>query len=294
MQAVLSSARSAEAGSPPRHGWYHPGQGARGLARRPSKLPLYEFLRAAEAGQRDPAAPSSRGRRDDEFSSVASEARPGSSGRLPPVVRIPIGFVFVAGAMIVVLGIGLYMAGFSRAQRQLKVQYEEALLRLAEAGGTVVGSGVPPVRDPLASSPGDGSAVRALGAPEQRPQGGPVMSPPADRDRVPADEVADPSARPIEIDASRLPRAYYLVIMSTNREGAERLVRFCREHDVDAAAIRRQNVWLVILLRGYPTPSDPDLRQMRTVGLPALGARWRTIDPGRSDFSDAYPLSLGN
>lgn len=287
-------ARSVEAGSPPGHGWYHPDQGARGLARRPSKLPLYEFLRAAEAGQRDPVAPSTRGRRDDASSPVPTAARPGSTGRLPPVVRIPIGFVFVAGAMIVVLGIALYMAGFSRAQQQLKVRYEEALLRLAEGGGSADGSGGPPARDPLASAPRDGSAGRALGAPEQRPPGGPVMSPPAEREGMQAGARADAPERPIEIDASLLPRAYYLVIMSTNREGAERLVRFCREHDVDAAAIRRQNVWLVILLRGYPTPSDPDLRQMRTVGLPALGARWRTIDPGRSDFSDAYPLSLGN
>ena len=210
-------------------------------------------------------------------------------------VRVPSGLLLACVAAGLLLLIGAYVLGSWRGRAAAESVYREQLLRY---GLSATDASFERAIDPLASQPlpdlpasgltGSGSFLRqSAGESESGTRAGRSDARDAQRDSE-----APPAARSGENPI--IPGYHYLVIMETNEDGAQRLVAFCREHGLDAHAVRRHNApnFFVVLLPGYESSNDPGLRHLRDVEVPRIGRIWRTLDPGRADFSDAYAIVI--
>jgi hypothetical protein len=242
------------------------------MAKRFPRTPLYEVLaRHRERASRpaEGAAPP----RDERASEHPSTAR---------TIRVPLGYVFLAAAGVIILIAVAYMIGHERGEQVARAVFEQEILdatRMANSGSVV--------RDPLAegSEPMEGDEATVPGG------GEPAESPAADEVAAPAD-----GARgwgPINSDP-RQPGLNYRVLATTRPDGARRLAAYCRENGLEAYVVGDDNSRLrqVIVLPGFerlPTPSNPNPlaeRLVRTVER--IGERWKAEHRGESDLKDAY------
>jgi hypothetical protein len=208
------------------------------------------------------------------------EARSGSAAPVESpwhvvsrTVRIPIGYVLLAAAGVLLLLIVVYMVGYWRAERALKAQYSTAMLESTRQGDTAGR-----VADPLSPRPG-----AATGAGSAEPPEGAGPSPRAAVGRSTA------SWGPIETDP-RQPGRWYLVLAETRREGAIRLATFCRQHGVEAYAVGSNNArFRVFVLPGLTgdgrtDPQEDPLRRR----VYEVGRLWQERHRGESNLRDAY------
>jgi len=261
------------------------------MVRRSARVPLYEYMRKGGA------APVHR--------DGVSEQSVGPAISSGHAVRLPVGLLLTGAACVLMLLVGAYVIGSWRGRAAAESIYREHLLRYGLAGEEER------TRDPLAAAPFPGDAAHPpLGTPERGarvPGGDPSAGLPhregdsrsraSSGPRGQQDESGrTASNRPSEDSGADpiVPGLFYLVIMETNQEGAQRLVRFCAEHGLDAHAVRRHNAptYLVVMLPGFESTAEPGYRRLRDREVPRIGRIWRTLDPGRADFSDAYPLVI--
>jgi hypothetical protein len=239
------------------------------MAKRFPRTPLYEVLaRHRERASRpaEGAAPP----RDERAPEHPTTAR---------TIRVPLGYVFLAAAAVIMLIAVAYMLGHERGEQVARAVFEQEILdatRMASSGSVV--------RDPLAE-PAETGETAAPGGGELEP------TPPADDAATPAD-----GARgwgPINSDP-RQPGLNYRVLATTRLDGAGRLAAYCRENGLEAYVVGDDNSRLrqVIVLPGFerlPTPSSPNPlaeRLVRTVER--IGERWKAEHRGESDLKDAY------
>ncbi|MBT8485719.1 MAG: hypothetical protein HKO59_02355 [Phycisphaerales bacterium] len=241
------------------------------MAKRSSSTPLYELIMRREAS----------GRHEPEPEPVEEGAAPSrwlSGGR---VVRVPVGYILLSSAAVMVLLIGSYLLGATRAEESTRAEYERFLA-----------SGLPPTgmpaQDPLEiegeTRPGETHRVLATPAPDLGP--GVAAEPAAAR---PPD--AEASAEDELLRDPREAGLYYYVLAETREEGALRMARFCLANGLDACVLPRHNdrFHRVIALPGVPVrdESDIEVRRLRQRVL-AVGEAWRREHPGERDFSEAY------
>ena len=224
--------------------------------RRGQRPTLYELMSSPDEVPQNAPLPSAQGARS---------------------VRIPFGFFFVGGALVVVLLIGAYGFGFYRGGQSVRaleaLDRRDALDRQArmntisevdEPGGGITGSaedGPGTVRDPLDQF----TAGSQLGDPPSGTQG----------------LGSDP----------RIPGLNYYVIDHPSRGKVAQLLEFCRLYGLDAHQTRtRKGSPKVFLLPGY-APGERDLERFTELRerIQQVGVLWNRQDPGQnSDFSTYY------
>lgn len=228
------------------------------MARR-STTPLYEFMGSRNAPVRTPSA-------DGE-------------GRLDRSIRVPVGTVMMATAVVILLLIGAYVAGSMRTKAVLQRDFDAQLRSV----------GIDP-------------ALRASDPMTEEGLGGPLIeSPPSDQasqgagagPAVTGDDDRTASSGAIESDPRR-EGLNYLVLIETQPGGALRLAGFCRDRGLEAYVISGHNPRSrrVIVLPGLPTrdESDPEVIRLRR-RVNDVGTAWQSRYPGESNLSDAYFLA---
>jgi len=252
------------------------------MARR-KKPPLFELAR--EARLRASAAPAQP--RAPEPVEQALETSAGLRWLAPGrTVRVPVGYLFLAGAVFVAGLIGAYVFGYTRGG----AAREQQLLALR--------SQPQPAADPLL-------ADRAVDAqPTQAPaeqvasiNQGPSLSDlgPTPMAAQPADAPPSVVADPLVIeDAALDPREpgmnYYVVDRLRPNEAVE-AARYLRLHGIEAVVLPSDSpsLRLVVALRPFAPGkvSSPESKAY-AARIREIGRRWKTQDGGVSDFSTMY------
>lgn len=241
-----------------------------------STTPLYELIRS-RSGERV------SGTRDRE-TPVSPDVTVGNWLKPGRFVQIPVGYVFIAGAaVLVVVALG-YMLGYSRGHDAARLVLEEDLAPTQQVSDA---AGRP--RDPLL-------AGTTSTAGESRSGSG--------RDTV---RTQRPLALPGTSDGQGLwgaiesdprePGFNYFVLAETRLDGALRLAEFCRERGLETYVVSSNNPRrrLVIALPGFE-PGQRTSAQTRAVEdhIHRIGQSWKDTEPGATDLRDAYPVRYGN
>ena len=236
------------------------------MARR-SRPPLYEYLQSnrprTAPGETRPA------RAEPEAPAPSSPIQVGQA------IRLPVGYVFLAIAAILLLGVLAYALGSWRGREEAKEEFYTGF-----PGESLMAS------DPLAAPGTEDAPTLTMGA------------------DVPADAVperSEPSASTGHVGLGSIrsdPRVsgkhYFCVATTPNPEGARRLAEFCRSEGLEAyiiagrTASHRQVICLPAL--ESTSPKRPEyialLEEIRRVGR-----LWKSKYPAESDLSDAYLIS---
>lgn len=240
--------------------------------------PLYELIRS-RSGERA-AAP-----RDVDESPEPGEPlverwlRPGRA------VQMPVGYLFVAGALVLLLLMLAFMFGHSRG-------YERARYIQADEFESVhmVDESRRPI-DPLGQPT---TAGAALPRPEQ-PRTSNAASPSQTQPRPTPAGAGARQWGPIESDP-RQAGFNYFVLATTNPDGARRLAEFCRERGLETYVVSGNNVRLrrVIALPGFEAGqrNSETTRAVENL-IHRIGESWKNSEPGATDLRDAYPDRYG-
>ena len=196
---------------------------------------------------------------------VEAESAPIGPGR---ALRVPAGYLLIAGVAAVAVMVGVFAWGFSRGEAAARSETAKTLAA-AVAGRSV--------RDPLGEGAG-GDLHR-----DDAWEGGAVELAP-DRDRIEPEPV--PGGDP------RREGLNYFVLAHATVEAAPDLVSFCRSQGLEAHVVADHNGVLrkVIVTPGYADGARRSEtvqaleRRIRDVGL-----SWKAQRRGNADFSGAYP-----
>ena len=238
------------------------------MVRKPSNPALYELIHARAAAHH--AKP--KGRDDPPEASPEEMGRWLSPGR---TVRFPIGYLFIAGALIGGLVIGTYIFGYRRGEQTAGAGYEESLLTLARRSEEMR------TRDPLVV-PGRvvETSESVAGGAVDRPEA--AALPPALDSGTGGQIFHDP----------RRPGLTYFVLVETVVEGAERLARYCRGHGLEAYVVGddTRRFRKVIALPGFD-PSQRSSHEVKVLEaqIHSVGDQWKNHERGATDLRDAYP-----
>lgn len=247
------------------------------MAMKKSGLPaLYELM-----GQRGVRSPRMAPETQSAPLMEEREASWLSPGR---VLRLPVGYVLLAVAIAAGLVVTAYVMGYRKANLVVRAEYEQNVLNNAQ--------GIEPIQanDPLLDPLDEGLFQNGdFGGGSTADTGfAPVMPPRTITENPP---ITTDSMGEIFSDP-RVSGLNYYVLMATNREGSERVVRFCRENGLETYAVRRNNAqtYTVIAFPGYASNerSDQRVRTLESL-IHRVGELWKQDRGGTTDFRDAYP-----
>ncbi|MHC4219302.1 MAG: hypothetical protein ACYSU7_12715 [Planctomycetota bacterium] len=186
------------------------------MARKHIGPALYELMRGRRAEPRAAEPP--------------PETESADWGWLSPgrTVRLPIGYLLLAAAVVLTAVVASFTVGYSRGEGQAKAQLDQEWLATNQQ-------------------------TLAVPPPETRPAPAPARTEPSPR------ETPAPEAAPAEsgwgqvLSDPREPGKNYFVLIHTRRDGAVMLAEFSRAHGVEAYAVRAKNLSLykVIALPGF-------------------------------------------
>lgn len=193
-------------------------------------------------------------------------------------VQLPVGYVLLAGAAVLVLVVLGYMLGYSRGKDAARLVLEEDL-----EGPSLVGQDQHRPRDPLAGrTTGTGSVATQQG-----------------QSTGLSGSQAGSGARqwgPIDSDPRRAGLNYYR-LAETRADGARRLAEFCREQGLETYVVSSNNPRLrrVIALPGFEPGqgTSPEARAVEAL-IHRIGREWKATEPGASDLRDAYLERYGS
>lgn len=189
-------------------------------------------------------------------------------------LRVPVGFLLLGGAAVLVLVIGAYVVGYHMADRAIQSEYDQALLDRSRKTAAAQAA-----RDPLnAPAPVAGPITPPLGRQEQT-TAAPQM--PAGWGPVTPAEGSDP----------RVVGLHYFIVAETHPDGALRLAQFCRSQGLEAYVVPAHNAARrrVIILPGFETRArtNADVERLEE-RIFEVGAQWKAAERGASDLRDAY------
>ncbi|HWB19139.1 MAG TPA: hypothetical protein VG711_02480 [Phycisphaerales bacterium] len=242
------------------------------MSRKSSKPALYERMQL----QRSMSAPSN----DQE--SERPERSAGSESPFPEwlsagrVVRVPIGYIFVVGAFMVLCLALAYSVGVKRGQSAAnESSVNEPFLpshalenRSSESGGGM-------------GDLGSKSTISEDSAEEVKPT-------------TYTEPRVLPKAQWADLNADvREKGENYFVLAETTKDGATRLAEYCRSEGLETYVIPRKNVssrYLVIACPGFrvgerSTPVVKNLEQR----IHEIGDSWKANKHGTTNLHDAYP-----
>ncbi|MCB9838854.1 MAG: hypothetical protein H6813_05905 [Phycisphaeraceae bacterium] len=241
--------------------------------------------------------PVSRSRRSDAGAGgrggfdIASLGRWFAAGRR---LNLPMGYVFIAVALVLISWIGAYMIGYSRAEN---LQETERIARLTSTADPLLSQG--DAATPGSARPAQRSASnpQPMRTPAQRqvpqvssngPTGAALPKQTSAASRNPAPATRAGAALPA---ATFEPGLNYLVIANYHREEAEQAAAFLIDNDIRATVMPVNNgaTWRVVGLRGFTSEQMKagDHRQYRDQ-IEALGRLWERDHNGSDNFSGMF------
>lgn len=235
--------------------------------RRGSKPTLYELM---SSGESQPQSPTSQ-----------SEAN-------PRTLRVPVGFLFVTGGVLILLLATAYGIGFNRGEhagRQLRAQDQQDVLQrqsrmnavseVAEPGGALA-----PVSSFQTSSDQNASTVDSVTDPTPKPMPTPTPA------RATGSETSAPS-----LEESREIGLNYYVIDHPSQQKVDQLITFCLENGLQARrTTTRGGGAKVYVLPGFEPGGSRDPEIIRLLDrIREVGILWKRLAPRQnSDFSTRY------
>ncbi|MHC5113529.1 MAG: hypothetical protein ACYTGP_03775 [Planctomycetota bacterium] len=215
---------------------------------------------------------------DEEYETVIVEHEAPALGPAR-TVRVPMGYLLLAAAGLVVGLVGAYMIGSWQGARAERTAIDETLL--ANGPGPRADD---PLSGPVPARPEDLDRTAEVTPPPTREQPSTPPAGPATDER---------GWYPVDADPRR-PELHYLVLAETRPEGAFRLADFCREEGLESYVVASNNPRFrrVIAFPGLTTRSESsaEMRGLRE-RVQRVGQAWKARYPGESDLSDAYPIS---
>lgn len=216
----------------------------------------------------------------------AGPAAPAGAGEPVPVqssnlLRVPVGFVWLGGAGVLLALVAAYMTGYSLGERaegkrraqlledRLAAQLDQGLVADPLAGA----DGMPPLIDPAPPpAPDDARRGGASGGAATPGGGAPA--------RV---ATTDP----------RVAGHYYFVLAHPDPERAPELVTFLRSNGLDAHVVPDHNGTLrkVIVLPGYASPAERSSEAIKQLEarIRTVGLKWKSVARGNTDLGDYFP-----
>ena len=221
--------------------------------RRGSKLTLYELMTQADGN-----------------TEAGTATRQESGSR---VLRVPMGYAWAGGAILVVLMFVAYLVGFQRGGRsaeasmvQDRIEAEDSNRLLQQAYEVEPEA---PVKEAPALTAGSGTPVQETTV------------------------ASDPAPPPTGVGAGdpRTSGLNYYVICHPSEDKVAELIRFCRSNGLDAHRVSTRNGNAkVIVTPGFPSggSGSEDILALKT-RIRQVGILWKRHDQGQNeDFSTYY------
>lgn len=231
------------------------------MAKRSSK-PLYELMSTRRV--RHVPGDSSEAV-DDEPVVEDAEA---TNGGLARTIRVPTGWLLVAGAGLLLLLVGAYAVGFRFGGDAKRDELDQEYVEGMRAEDPVLDTQAPGGPTPAMDDPGASGRPSGIG-------GAPAPSEP---------RAGTPSWPTIDTDPRESGRWYVYVAASSDREGLREIARFFRDHGVQAHVVGRGTLEVVVL----PSYASSSAAQAMVQRVRDLGSSWIRAG-GSRNFEDAYP-----
>jgi hypothetical protein len=197
---------------------------------------------------------------------VAARQAPAFIASAMRSIRVPMGFVWLIGVGVLVLGVIAYQFGFSRGKA---AGFDEGVRQ--QLGQETARSTTRAVQDPLAPT-------TPQAAPPQPVT--PVVTASAPLDPAPAGG-----------DPRRKGAWYFRIVTGATQAGGEALVAFCRENGLDARMVSDDNgkSRKIVVLPGLAGPEARKTSdgQALEAKIKSVGQRWKAKAKGNRSFDDA-------
>lgn len=240
------------------------------------------------------AQPSTRPVAQPARPATGAFASPGATPSGPPlrVLRVPIGFVWIAAGAALLIAVIAYVAGFNHASAREAGRRASSIDRAVDGSG---GAG-PAIADPLAAQPEAGRGGTRGAKPEE------TAPKPADKGpaRARSGDAASGGGGNAAPTASADPRQadprqkgwYYFVVAHPSISRAGEMVQFLRDNGLDAHVVRDHNGDLrkVIVLPGFAKQEDRSSPQVKAfrAKLLEVGLKWEKAARNNQNFGQAY------
>ncbi len=250
------------------------------MAKKASQPALYEMIRAREQSGLPLTVRSSRSSRVGDDDSLDG-GRPTwlTPGR---VIRIPVGYMLLAAAVLIVTLAFAYGLGHRRGQAEARNELVEYVKNTA-----------PEVNDPLVSlnragepiplQGGDRSSVLSVTGTlaSDKGGGGGAARHVQPRGWGPVQPAKDP----------REPGKNYFILMTTLEPGAVKLAEFCRQHGLETYALKSKGrLWQVVAFPGFEA-SNRNSREVQATEelIRRIGDKWKETERNATDLRGYYP-----
>ncbi len=189
---------------------------------KPTRIALYELMGRGKAA-RAPEPP------DDQRPHRRWRSNAGRT------IRLPVGYLWLAGAGGLVLLIGAFSTGYMRGQHETTARLEGEWLDTRQPTLAVPPPEIKTVERPVRTGQSPSIEPRAAANRPERPR------PPAGG---PGRILSDPRVKGLN----------YFILIHTHKKNAEKLAVFCRQEGVEAYAVpdkRNRSLYRVLVLPGY-------------------------------------------
>ncbi len=214
-----------------------------------------------------------------QVESIAPESASPSGPASPRLIRLPVGYLYVALAVVVLLIVGSYFVGVSRGRAQAQHQP-------ASGGDAAEGASI---NDPTLN--GNGLSGGLAREPGPAPSG-------TDASRA-GHGTANPEAPPRQTPAgprtpdrdTRRAGLNYIIVERFEPAEAWAVKEFLKRHGIDVLVLRDNNPSLlqVVTAEGFQGWNSNAAAQALNRRLEELGRQWKTREGGSKDFSQRLP-----
>lgn len=206
--------------------------------------------------------------------SIAPETAPAPAGPSSPrIIRLPIGYIYVASAVVVVAIVGSYFVGVSRGHQQ-------ALQPVEDVGNQL------PISDPTLNPSNGANATLGSNPPVESRNVSP--DPASGNNASPAANpgTTAPGRRTLDRD-TRQAGLNYIIIERFEPDEAWAVKEFLKRNGIDVLVLKDNNPALlqVVTAEGFRGWSSNSAAQALDQRLEQLGRQWRSRERGSKDFS---------
>jgi hypothetical protein len=205
-----------------------------------------------------------------------------SAGR---TIRVPVGYLWLAGAGGLVFLVGAFSTGYVRGQHEATTKLEREWSQTRQPA-----LAVPPPEIQLAQRPGETEPSAAL-------QRGAVTNPPGESlSKAQARSRTAATGDDLVLSDPRKEGFNYFILIHTHRDNAIELAIFCRQEGVEAYAVpdkKNRSLWRVLVLPGY-TKGHRSSEPVRALEqrIAAATRKWK-LQRNKRDELGYYPERFG-
>jgi len=216
----------------------------------------------------------------------AATAEYSLGGSSSQIVRVPVGYVYAAIAILLAAVVAGYLYGVSVGERiaddrlaQQRRDELNAAERMPEIDPMNVGKVPPSLAASQGAGTGAGERPRAAGAGKQQSA--------SDRNAGGEEDLG-----PATGGDPRQPELNYFILAHTPNRNGQAMVDFCRKNGLDAHLVPDDNaeLRLVIVAPGFSSGDrqSADVKALEKK-IRTVGQKWKNAARGNRDFGDAYP-----